>query len=52
MKNIDLIAEAVEIIEKNLKSNFTVRDIARKLGYSCFHFSRLFKGVTGHAPSD
>lgn len=52
MKNIDLIAESVEIIEKNIKENITVLDISQKLGYSYYHFSRLFKGVTGHAPSD
>jgi AraC family transcriptional regulator len=52
LNNIDLIAESVEIIEKNLKEQFTVFDISKKLGYSYFHFSRLFKGVTGHCPSD
>ncbi len=52
MNNYETILEAINFIEKNLKEEITVPDIAREIQYSVYHFSRLFHGITGHSPKD
>ncbi|MGG7162384.1 AraC family transcriptional regulator [Clostridium ihumii] len=44
-----VVLESIEYIEKNIKFNLTPDMIARKCGYSTFHFCRIFnihKGIT------
>jgi AraC family transcriptional regulator len=52
MSNLNLIAQSINYIETNLKNKMTVVDVADAIGYSLYHFSRLFHGVTGHSPKD
>ncbi|WP_251861493.1 AraC family transcriptional regulator [Clostridium sp. Marseille-Q2269] len=49
MNYSNAISECIEYIEKNIKSELTPEIIAKKCGYSVFHFSRIFninKGIT------
>lgn len=52
MDNIDLMMSAVKLIENNLTEEISVTELAAKIGYSVFYFSRLFHALTGHTPSD
>ncbi len=52
MSNQDVILKAIQFIEANLQNEITVLDISMEIGYSLYHFSRLFHGVTGHSPKD
>lgn len=52
MKNSQLILQATQYIESNLKQPLSVLDLSRETGYSLFHFIRLFQGVTGLTPGD
>ncbi|OHD53973.1 MAG: hypothetical protein A2Y33_12445 [Spirochaetes bacterium GWF1_51_8] len=52
MTNTDLIVSAIDWVETHLCEEFTVAELAAKIGYSFFHFSRLFHGITGHTPQD
>ncbi len=48
----DFVAAAVALMRAQLGSELTVADLADHVGYSRFHFSRLFTGVTGLAPME
>jgi AraC family transcriptional regulator len=50
MTNIEYVIESINFIEKNLKNDISVFDVSKKIGYSLFHFSRLFQGITGFSP--
>lgn len=50
MKNIDLIYQSLDLIEKELKSDINVYSLSQEYGFSLYYFSRLFKGVTGYNP--
>jgi AraC family transcriptional regulator len=52
MKNIHIIQQAVDFIEKNLKQDISLFDISKRMGYSLYHFIRLFQAFTGHSPKD
>ncbi len=52
MSNMDMIASAIQYIEANLQNDITVLDVSKATGYSLYHFSRLFHGVTSHSPKD
>lgn len=52
MNNGELIYEATKIIEDNLKSPFTIKILSEKVGYSIFHFIRLFNGILGCTPKE
>lgn len=52
MTNYQLIIQALEHIEAELKSPLSVSSLSRKTGYSLYHFIRLFQGVTGITPGD
>lgn len=52
MKNSQLILQATQYIEANLKQPLSVLTLSRASGYSLFHFIRLFQGVTGLTPGD
>ncbi len=49
MKNLDLINQAIDYIEHNLTHPLTVEVVAAAIGYSRFHFTRLFQATTGMA---
>lgn len=44
---IVLINDVIDYIEENLESKLSLSVIANRAGISAFHFSRIFKGVTG-----
>ena len=44
------LARACSYIENNLGTNFTLDELARAVGISRFHFSRLFRESTGESP--
>lgn len=50
MKNREVIFNALDLIEKNLKSEMSVFAISQKFDFSFYYFSRLFKGITGISP--
>jgi AraC family transcriptional regulator len=52
MSNIDVMAKAIQYIEANLQNELSVPDISKAAGYSLYHFSRLFHGITGHSPKE
>jgi AraC-like DNA-binding protein len=47
MKYESSIFTCLEYIEKNIKEDLTAKDISYKVGYSEFHFSRIFKAQMG-----
>jgi len=49
-KTVETIDQVLTYIENNLSSKLSLRDLANKASLSLFHFSRLFKNVTGWAP--
>lgn len=46
------LQEAVDYIESHLDANLSVPDVAREVGYSGFHFHRIFRGLTGESIKD
>jgi len=49
-KTVETIDQVLDLIDNNLSSKLSLRDLANKASLSLFHFSRLFKTVTGYAP--
>jgi AraC-like DNA-binding protein len=47
---MDPIDKAVAYIEANLSRRLTLEDVAGQVGYSPYHFLRLFWAVTGETP--
>ena len=47
MEYLDIIEKGLYYIEENLEDNITAGDISKAVGYSSFHFSRLFSKKTG-----
>lgn len=47
MDSISSVQHAIDYIEKHLLDNITYEDVARKVGYSAYHFHRLFTMLTG-----
>lgn len=45
-----IINAALRYMEENLEKSITLQDIAKYVGYSCSHFSAIFKSSTGHSP--
>lgn len=52
MTNRELIYESTAIIEDHLKKPLDISSLAEKIGYSLYHFTRLFHGVTGSTPGE
>ncbi len=52
MINRELIIQIVDFIESNLQEDISVAGLSQKVGYSLYHFIRLFQGVTGYSPKD
>ena len=46
------VYEAIVHIEANLDKAINLREVAQQAGYSVFHFSRIFQGVTGETVMD
>lgn len=51
MNNRALVYEAVKLIDDHLRSNLSVTEVAERIGFSHYYFSRLFKGIIGMSPS-
>ncbi|GAA3016989.1 AraC family transcriptional regulator [Tetragenococcus solitarius] len=47
MEYIDIIEKSLQYIEKHIESDIKISDIAKNVGYSPYHFSRLFSEKTG-----
>lgn len=47
MKYENSILKSIEYIEKNIKEELTLKSIANQVGYSEFHFLRIFKDQMG-----
>lgn len=52
MNNSEEIIQAIDYIEENIKEKLSVADIAKNVGFSQFHFIRLFTKKTGYSPYD
>ncbi|MEK5234694.1 helix-turn-helix domain-containing protein [Paenibacillus sp. FSL L8-0470] len=52
MNNYQLIVQALDHIEAELKSPLSVTALSRRTGYSLYHFIRLFQAITGITPGD
>jgi AraC family transcriptional regulator len=50
MTNKEIILESIQYIEKKLKEELGVLEIANSVHYSLYHFIRLFQSVTGYSP--
>lgn len=47
MQIADIIQDSIDFIENNLKSDITLSELSTSAGYSKYHFSRIFKSLTG-----
>ena len=52
MYNTEDIFKAIEYMEAHLKDSLTIGEVADYVGFSKYHFTRLFKESTGFTPSD
>jgi AraC family transcriptional regulator len=52
MPNLDAMAQAIDFIEAHLDQELRVADVADAVGYSLYHFSRMFNQVVRHTPYD
>jgi AraC family transcriptional regulator len=48
----DSICEALEFIERNLKAEISIANIAAAVCYSLYHFCRTFNRIVHHTPYD
>ncbi|WP_238021600.1 helix-turn-helix domain-containing protein [Oceanobacillus jordanicus] len=46
----ETVGKAIRYMKENLDDTITLNDLAEFVGYSSFHFSRMFKHVTGISP--
>ncbi len=51
-RQIKSVIGAIEFMEKNLRENLLIGDVAAEANYSLFHFSRLFNKTTMFTPYD
>ena len=47
MRYLDVIQESLDYIEDNLKTEITAEELARRAGFSLYHYYRLFQQVVG-----
>ena len=52
MNNRQLMIKAIDLIEDRLTTVLPVAVLSKEMGYSLYHFTRLFQAVTGIAPGD
>jgi len=50
MNNRQIIYKSIDILENSLHENISVEELSKKMGFSKYYFSRLFKAVTGYTP--
>lgn len=50
--HLPAILKAIEYIESHLKDNLNIGDVADHVGFSKYHFTRVFKDVTSLSPSE
>ncbi len=51
MQYPEVIENALDYIEQNLKTDITAEELARMANYSTYHYYRLFSSVTGSSVS-
>lgn len=49
-EHIEAVIKAIEYMKKNIDEELTTEKLAEVAGYSPYHFSRVFKEVTGVSP--
>jgi AraC-like DNA-binding protein len=49
-ERIQAVLRSIEYMKKNLDDEVTTEDLASEAGYSPYHFTRIFKEVTGVSP--
>jgi len=49
---VNSILKGIDLIESQLKTEINLDSIAKETGYSYYHYSRVFRGITGHSPYD
>ncbi len=47
MNNIEIIQISIDYIEENLKTEITANELAQKVGFSIFHYYRIFQNIVG-----
>lgn len=52
MRNLDIIYKAIEFIERKLKEPLKIKDVADEVGFSIYHFIRVFNQITKYSPKD
>lgn len=52
MKYTELINSSIEYIEENLKNDINCQEISENIGYSLYHFNRMFSSLTGETPGN
>ena len=52
MTQLAAVAEALDFVERHLKQEIGVADMAHAAGYSLYHFCRVFNGLVHHTPYD
>ncbi|MBN1261608.1 MAG: helix-turn-helix transcriptional regulator, partial [Anaerolineae bacterium] len=50
MPDLELMCEALAFIESHLQQPITVANMADAVGYSLYHFCRIFNAATHHTP--
>lgn len=50
--HLPAILNAVEYIEEHIQENINMGDVADYVGFSKYHFTRVFKEITSYNPSD
>ena len=49
--NFEQIYRAIDYVEEQIQEKIEVSNLSKEAGLSLFHFSRLFKTITGETPS-
>ena len=52
MSQLTAVGEALDFVERHLKEEIAVADMADAAGYSLYHFCRVFNGLVHHTPYD
>lgn len=52
MTQLTAVGEALDFVERHLKEEIAVADMADAAGYSLYHFCRVFNGLVHHTPYD
>ncbi len=51
MESLGTIGKAIDYIEENLKNDISIGQVASAIGYSEYHFLRMFKKLVGLTPA-